>query len=53
MNINDNKSPNQEIKKEFPDKNIDHDFRPEKAELELKEAGQSNCQSCNDLKNDM
>lgn len=46
-----NKSHDQEIKKELPDKNIDHDFKPEKAEL--KEDSQSNCQSCNDLKNKM
>ena len=46
---NNNKSPDQEIKKELPDKNIEHDPQPEKAEL--KEDKQSNCQSCNDLKN--
>ena len=48
MNDN-NKSLDQETKKELPDKNIEHDPQPEKADL--KENNQSTCQSCNDLKN--
>ena len=48
-NNNNNKSPDQEVKKELPDKNIEHYSQPEK--VELKEDNQSNFQSCNDIKN--
>lgn len=48
MNNIDN-STNQEIKKELPVKNVDHEFQPERSDL--KENNQSNCQNCNTLKN--